>query len=224
LNVGYQHAIGLFYTGIEISGEFTPGKVKVQTASTVKSKAHQIANTPVELRYDSEVTSGEPEITLKTKYSFGITPMFGITAGNWIFYVPVHLKMTKYDMKITPANIGTINAPIGVTAKTGYSMLKVTDLKVVADGTSTDTTAAAAAVYKKGKTKFGIEFGLGARVLLSKNVFLGLRYTYAPKTTIKISAPAYTGSKALHDLNRLGTDYKTSIESHNVSLEFGYKF
>lgn len=243
LSLGYQHAFGVFYTGVELGAEFTPGKIKIQNVDVDGVKAHQLGSST--FTYDKEIARAIPEISLKTKYSFSVTPMFGITSGNWMFYIPVTLKFTKYDLSVTPSStfsgvsLPTVSYPETNAACVGPYMLS--DVKVSADGVSTtETTAKAEATksdstttetskettmstYKKGKTKFGVEFGLGAKVMLSKNVFVGLRYMYSPKTSIKIDTPAYK-SNALHDPYRLGANHKVSVSSHKGVLEIGYKF
>lgn len=229
LSIGYQHAFGVFYTGIELGAEFTPGKIKIQNVAVDGAKVHHLGAST--FTYDKEIPAPVPEISLKTKYSFNVTPMFGITSGNWMFYIPVTLKVTKYDLSVTPSSsfsgitAPTVTYPEADAARVGPYAL--TDANVTADSTTASKVEEAKentmSKYKKGKTKFGFEVGLGAKVMLSRNVFVGVRYMYSPKTTLKIDTPAYS-SNVLNDMHRLGANHKVSVSSHKGVLEIGYKF
>jgi hypothetical protein len=228
LSLGYQAGFGGFgYAGVEGDVSFTPGKVKVQTPSVVKTKTHYLGN--YKFDYASEVSSGLPEISLKQKYSFGVTILGGITSGNWAFYIPVTGRISKYDLKIIPPSVDANLAAPTVTylGKEGYSALKLTDVTVTEDGvTTTDASKSKQeASYKKVKTKFVVEAGLGARVFLSPTVFLDLRFTTSlGGTSIKVDIPANMSSNALHDVNRLGTEYKVKVKEQKGSLGVGLRF
>jgi opacity protein-like surface antigen len=247
--VGYQHAIGAFYTGLELGAEFTPGKVNVRKSEktfddtdknlSIRKQQH------LSFRYPEAVPSVQPKVSLKTKYSIGITPMLGITAGNWLFYVPITLKLTKYELLAERGKITEPSRLPGITLcdleNLNLPILLFDPKFAVADSTTTtgtETTAATHAEsaektatekgaivgrYKKGKTKFGIEFGAGARFFVTPHLFLGLRYTYSPRVTMKFSTPKYD-TKLLHDPYRYGAEHKVSVSSHKGMLEVGYKF
>ena len=214
---GYQHAFGSFYTGLELGAEFTPGKVLVQDFSAA-TETHTVGTAVA--TYATAVKGAQPKVEMKTKYSFGITPMVGVTAGNWMFYIPVTLKMTKYEAKVTSASFGNVPTPTKVTyvdSDTAHINPTLTDPKLTGAGTAGNNE-----VFTKSKTKFGFEFGLGAKVMLTQNFFVGVRYMYSPKTTFTFDTPAYAGM--VHDVYAAGATHKTKIESHKGTLELGYKF
>lgn len=234
LSVGYQHALGALYTGFELGAEFVPGKVKIQNISVDGHKVHRLGD--CDFTYEKAVTRAVPEISLKTKYSFGFTPMFGMTAGNWMFYIPVTLKLTKYELNIdhsntfTNAKLASVSYPETAADRVGpytLSNVKVTaadNKPVSAKKKNNKAKTKNLSTYKQGKTRVGFEIGAGARVAVSRNVFIDVRYTYSPRTSFKVNAPAYQSGTALHDLNRLGTKHNVGVSSHKGMIGIGYKF
>ncbi|MDO4546295.1 MAG: hypothetical protein Q4C25_09065, partial [Bacillota bacterium] len=75
--------------------------------------------------------------------------------------------------------------------------------------------------YKKSKSKFGVEFGLGARVRLSENVFLGVRNMYGPSPVSEFEKKSITLFK-----NEDYTELLTEVANNRQLLtgEFEHKF
>lgn len=234
LSVGYQHAFGVLYTAVELGAEFVPGRVKIQNISVDGHKVHRLGN--CDFTYEKAIARAVPEISLKTKYNFEFTPMLGINAYNWAFYIPITLKLTKYELNVTPsstfanAKLASVSYPETTADRVGpytLSNVKVTtaDNKTASVKNKTNKTKAKnLSAYKQGKTRVGFEIGAGARVAVSRNVFVDLRYTYSPRTSFKVNTPAYRASNALHDLNRLGTKHNVGVSSHKGMIGIGYKF
>ena len=99
----------------------------------------------------------------------------------------------------------------------GYSYPKLTNIT----GANTTANLPAAGNYTKSSTKFGYSFGFGILASLTDKVSVGLCYTYAPRTKMNVTTPAYA-SNVLYDQTRLGRTHTFRICDNKITLSFAY--
>lgn len=222
LNVAYGHTFGKFYIGAGLMAEMNTGKTTLQSKSDAKSKTYNGLGHTYNL--STEVADVTAKETLKQKFSFGLRLKPGVTCGDWLFYVPVDLSLTKYEFKSerNEAANKALDAATLATATTPATYNGDT----VTDSVSTTYTAAstsADATFKKNKTKFGYAFGLGAAVKLADNVSLDLAVTYSPNNKITVNTPNYTNASIL-DASGYGDKKKIKVSNYKATLGVSYHF
>lgn len=222
LNVAYGHTFGKFYIGAGILAEMNTGKTTVQSKSDAKSKTYNGLGHTYNL--STEVADVTAKEKLKQKFSFGLRLKPGVTCGDWLFYVPVDLSLTKYEFKSErdeAANVA-LAAATEAAAKTPATY----DAGTVTNSVTTTYKAAsdsADATFKKNKTKFGYAFGLGAAVKLADNVSLDLAVTYSPNNKITVNTPNYTKASML-DAAGYGDKKTIKVSNYKATLGVSYHF
>jgi hypothetical protein len=225
LNVGYHRAYGSLYLGLELQGQFIPSKVIIQSLPITKSTEHHIDKHG--FTYQEEVYPGQSGITFRTKGQVGAVPIIGVAVKNCMIFMMPSLNYTTYNLRIDPANTSTASLPevsyAGDKAK-GDPPYTLKDVKVIADGADPNEISTSPRRVQTNKGKFAFGIGVGTRFTLGNRSFVGVRFSYQPRSRYTQKVQSSLGGNDLHDLNRSGTEQQVSVRSYSAHLEFGRMF
>ena len=244
LFVGWQKAFDSFFFGTELGFDMIPGKIKLQDKvstvypnpihDVVLNNATDKAATTKKFGTNGLVQYTSDEISFKTKWSMRLTPMFGFTNGTWAFYVPVSLKFSKLEL-----SIARTEPTLYSTGGTTTVMDDTNNPFYLQDGdvfyTGLDNDAAANEVdsvdtgtnselsWKKSKTRFGFEVGLGTKLMITKNIAVDLRIMYSPNQKMKVNSNAFK-TQDVTNTKQHGVTENVRTDSLKGTLSVSWQF
>jgi opacity protein-like surface antigen len=224
LRLGYGHSFAHFHGGFELACDLYSGKLPVKVASSKEVKQKVFEKNGVSYSYDGELPALDHKITLRNKGSLAVVFKPGLAYNNVLFYVPLEVNMTRYEVKFDrssdnikaydnmfPSYAGTIT----VDGKTYATVNTISAVSVDGQGDVTREDVN----FSKQKNRLGYAFGLGSTVKLNSRFSIDFRGTYSPNNKLKIDVPAYK-SNALLDDSRLGSRHQIKLSSIKLALGF----
>lgn len=224
LRIGYDHSFNKFYIGGELFGEMICGKLPIQKIADLTATQNAFSYGSQNYSYTTAMPTAAPKITLKQKWALGFVAKPGVTFGNFAFYVPLEVNLTKYDVKFERSadNFAKYTAYPTYLSADGK---KVTVTEISSADASSD--AATSLTYKKGKTKLGFAFGLGTIFQLSDHFSIDFRGMYSPNAKITVNTQNFSaidGAKYTVDPAQFGEKHRIKLSTIKLSLGFTYHF